>query len=551
MSKISIGLIYAVLFAANALAQAPLNKTWQAWWIACPGAAPFGYGVYHFRKAITLERKPERFVVHVSADNRYRFFVNGEFVASGPAQSDLRNWRYETLDLAPHLTAGANTLAAVVWNGGEHRPMAQISHRTGFLVQADSDNEKAANTEKTWRVTADRAYQPVAYRDNDRRLGWQYYVAGALERVDAKLYPWGWEKPGYDDVSWAESEQIDRAAPAGVESHQKWQLVPRPVPVLFERREPSARIARASGATVPAGFLAGRAPIDIAPHTAAIILIDHGRMTTGYPALRVSGGAGSQVRLTYSEALYDAHGRKGNRDEIEGKRPVGVSDVFLPDGGRQREFRPLWVRSFRFLEVAIETADAPLTLDAFEHTLTGYPAERAAAFECDSEAVRKIWETGWRTLALSSQDVLVSDLAWERIPYVGDTQIHALAWLATTGDERLVRQALEQFDASRAPFGLTQSRYPADLEQYTPLYSLVWVNMVHDYWMHRGDAAFVAGMLPGITQVLGWYERQVNDEGMIGPLFHLDFIDSSFDRKLIEGARSDAIHTLYSITPGR
>jgi hypothetical protein len=93
-----------------------------------------------------LPEAPGHFVVHVSADNRYRLFVNGQSVAAGPPQSDLRNWRFNTVDLGPYLKAGRNVLAAVVWNGGEHRPMAQISHRTGFLLQGDSEREQAVNT---------------------------------------------------------------------------------------------------------------------------------------------------------------------------------------------------------------------------------------------------------------------------------------------------------------------------------------------------------------------------------------------------------------------
>ncbi len=110
-----------------------------------------------------------------------------------------------------------------------------------------------------------------------------------------------------------------------------------------------------------------------------------------------------------------------------------------------------------------------------------------------------------------------------------------MAWLAVTGDDTLYRQALEQFDASRAPFGLTQSRYPAELEQYTPLYSLVWVTMVHDYWRYRNNDAFVRQFLPGIGQVLGWFERQKTPEGLIPPLFQLDFVDSDY------GSQRDAI----------
>jgi hypothetical protein len=65
---------------------------WEARWIPQEEER---YGVYHFRKKFALERQPGRFVIHISADNRYRLFVNGEYVTEGPQISDLRHWRFE------------------------------------------------------------------------------------------------------------------------------------------------------------------------------------------------------------------------------------------------------------------------------------------------------------------------------------------------------------------------------------------------------------------------------------------------------------------------
>jgi hypothetical protein len=53
------------------------------------------------------------------------------------------HWNYETVDLAPHLTAGKNIIAAKVWNEGEYKPEAQISWRTGFILQGNSPAEQA------------------------------------------------------------------------------------------------------------------------------------------------------------------------------------------------------------------------------------------------------------------------------------------------------------------------------------------------------------------------------------------------------------------------
>src|SRR6266496_2204141 len=105
----------------------PLTRKWPARWLSVAGAPPSDYGVYHFRKTFDLPARPSRFVVHVTADNRYQLFVNGERVAWGPARGDLYHWRYETVDLAPHLQAGRNVLAAVVWNLGVDAPQAQVT----------------------------------------------------------------------------------------------------------------------------------------------------------------------------------------------------------------------------------------------------------------------------------------------------------------------------------------------------------------------------------------------------------------------------------------
>ncbi len=76
---------------------------------------------------------------------------------------------------------------------------------------------------------------------------------------------------------------------------------------------------------------------------------------------------------------------------------------------------------------------------------------------------------------------------YEQLQYVGDTRIQALISYAVAGDDRLARQALRAFDNSRIPEGITRSRYPSSLPQSIPTFSLLYVDMLHDYWMYRPD----------------------------------------------------------------
>lgn len=54
------------------------------------------------------------FPIHVSADSRYRLFVNGQRVSFGPCKSYPERWYYETIDILPYLTEGENVISARV-----------------------------------------------------------------------------------------------------------------------------------------------------------------------------------------------------------------------------------------------------------------------------------------------------------------------------------------------------------------------------------------------------------------------------------------------------
>ena len=139
-----------------------------------------------------------------------------------------------------------------------------------------------------------------------------------------------------------------------------------------------ARVRRAQGIEPGDGFLRGTGDLVVPARTRAVLLLDQSHLTNAYAVLETSGGAGSTISLTYAEALKDAAGRKGNRDEIEGKTIVGVKDVFRPDGGERRRFQTLWFRTYRYVQVEIETADQPLRIHDLHGIFTAYPFELTA-----------------------------------------------------------------------------------------------------------------------------------------------------------------------------
>ena len=517
-------------------------------WIAPPGVPGDTFTVFHARRTFDLPSAPAHFVVHVSADNRYRLYVNGVQVSSGPQRSDVTHWRYETVDLAPQLHAGRNVIAALVWNWGAARPVAQHSHRTGFLLQGNGAPEALANTGLGWKLLRDAAYAPIVI--TSATVG-GYYAAAPGDSVDGARYPWGWERADYADDAWLVVSPPGNAEPAaplvafdvgggsaivgrmgrhavpagGYGEVLGWQLEARSIPPMEETPQRLTRVRRATGIASDDAFLRGSGDLVIPARTTASLLLDQGHTTNAYAVLETSGGDRSVVRLTYAEALIDAKGQKGNRDEIDGRTVRGVRDVFLPGGGKRRRFQTLYWRSFRYIQVDVTTGDEPLRVHDLHGVFTAYPFTERARFASDLPWLADMWRMNWNGARIGAFETYMDTPYYEQLQYVGDTRIQGLISLYVSGDDRLVRQAIEHFDASRIPEGITASRYPSELTQLIPPFSLIYVAMVHDYFMHRDDPAFIRQKLAGVRGILDWYARYVDATGLLGPMPYWNYMD--------------------------
>ncbi len=529
MMKQSVLILWAVLAGlgsisgAEAVNPALQNRSWPARWIAHPTVSVYEYGVYHFRKSFQLDKQPESFIVHVSADNRYRLFVNGTPVSEGPARGDLRHWRFETVDLAPYLQAGDNILAAVVWNYADDKPWAQISHHTGFLLQGNGPLSEQVNTGDQWKVYHDPAYSAIPVSQTALR---DFVAVGPGERVDGTKYPWGWQEKNYTDSEWVSARVVGRAAPRGLhDANTYWMLTPRTIPPMESTPQRLGRVARCQGIEAADDFGKNGRPLSIPAGKTVTLLRAQTYLTMGYPELTVSGGKGADIKLTYAEAMMDGNYRKGRRDSIDGRNIIGYYDIFTADGGFNRLFRPLWIRTWRYLQLDITTQSEPLTIENFQGVFTAYPLQEKASFACSDASLDEIWRVGWRTARLCAGETYFDCPYYEQLQYVGDTRIQSLISLYVAGDDRLVRNAIQLFNDSRTPDGLTSSRYPTSMPQVIPTFSLFWVSMIHDYWMHVDDPAFVQSLEVGVRGVLDWYKERIAANGMLGPMEWWNFVD--------------------------
>jgi alpha-L-rhamnosidase len=492
-----------------------------------PSAARGGYSVVHFRTTFALAAALEALAFWASAQQRFLLYLDGRLVARGPSRSPPS--RRSCARVAPGpLAAGAHTLCATVAHFGEHAGQGESAGPAFFVLEGEGE---ALRLRGPWRCFEDRSRSPLPEQAwGEARPS--YDAAGAGERVDGELAPWGCERPDFDDASWPIARDLGPAGPSGYGNYRQGvRLYPDPLPPIDEREGRFVRVASVAGplshAELEGWALGGRAVV-VPPGARVRALLDRGELVNAYTRLIVSGGRGGVVRVVACEAPFEnARARtKGDRDRPEGKAALGRLDEYLPDGGRRRAFAPLWFRAYRYLEVTAEAADEPLVLEGITPLETGYPLLERASFRAEGDPDHgRIWEVSVRTARRCAHETFLDGPHYEQLQYVADARVQAVFAYLVGDDDRLARKAVDDLHRARTAEGLVPSRAPSREGQVIPAFSLHWVGMLHDLFRYRGGAATIAPYLPAAREALAWFARLVRPDGLLGPLGHWSFLD--------------------------
>ena len=199
--------------------QPPSGLPWHAQWIAPPAVAsapvsspgkpdPLANTWICFRKTLDLSSAPKSAVARIAVDSKYWLWINGKQVVfegglkRGPNRTDSY---YDSVDLAPHLVAGKNTIAVLVWYFGKEGFSHISSGRPGLMVDAQIDGQ-SLHTDRSWKTRIHPAYGHTGDPKPNYRL------AESNVQFDVRKDVAGWMNPNFDDASW-EGAAVMGAAP--------------------------------------------------------------------------------------------------------------------------------------------------------------------------------------------------------------------------------------------------------------------------------------------------------------------------------------------------
>jgi alpha-L-rhamnosidase len=250
------------------------TNDWQAVWVCAPAATE----ALLLRREFEVKPGLKRAVVHVSGLGQYELMLNGTKAGDdflSPGWTDYNDTVLcDTKDVTPLLREGRNAAGMTLGNG-----MYNVVRRNRFVkftgsfgalraicqleLEYADGSRQIVGTDESWRTSAG----PITFSS----------IFGG-EDFDARLSPNGWDRAGFDDSAWRPAVQLVR---------------------------PPGALRGLSVAAPPLREIEIHRPISVRPLTNGNTLYDLGQNASHILRLRVTGPAGSSVRIIPSEILGD------------------------------------------------------------------------------------------------------------------------------------------------------------------------------------------------------------------------------------------------------
>ena len=461
---------------------------------------PQSINLYYFKKSFNA-KIGDKFIVKMSADTRYQFYLNDSLVCEGPCQGAAHQRLFEVVDASEYLADGENSICVkVMYVGTEQFSIVYRSSRPALWF----DGELQSGDE-TIRIGSDASWECL--RDDGLKFIYHLGIHGSMPPCEE----WLSEKTltPVKLCNWFEPFlSTNGFSPYG--TLQPYSLYERSIPQMKE-------YARRKMTAVKTGD--------------GCVIYDSGEYTTAKVYLKINAPKDTTVRVTYAEccSFSDPVGAqakgKAIRDDIlaEGARIDGVFDLIHAKGGEEI-FAPFWFRAFRYIKIEFPT-DADCEIDIPEYAPYFYPFDEAGSFECSDEKYNKMWHVGRNTLLCCTHETYVDCPYYEQGQYSQDGGLEMLYTFRTSSDKLMPKKFVDDLAASLTHDGMICAHYPSTSDQVIPNFSFYWILALKDYLLYTGDKDTVKMHMGTADKVLEAFEILRNEDGLIGPTKYWAYTD--------------------------
>lgn len=498
----------------------------------------------YFRKKF-LSQKKAIASIYCCADSKYRLWVNGKYIGSGPARGKAANPYYDTHKV--QLQQGENVIAFLVQHYFKETNLYE-SVEPGLICEIESDGRTIAATDRTWKTKLAHAYSPIS---------------GIFfpECFDAQLEEPDWYMADFDDSGWKNAIEKHQTKLAPGE-----RLIPRPIPLLKEKPIAPEKILRvylcqieniddfldkekiaetlwhakiidrpvviSPDIKVPCKWK--KFSLQLEPKTAICVVLDFGFETLAYVEFCIKGTAGTIVDFSQSECLWD------NRVATLWQSPSckQAQRILLRDG--TTSYRTNQPRGFRYMVVRFfNPQDKPteITVESIKGYEAIYPVEKNGFFKCSDRLLEEIYKISARTVNLCMEDAY-TDCPWrERSQWIGDMHIEALVNYYCFGAYDLSKKAILEITSSNTEEGWVPGVCPGAYKKNLPTWAMRIPVIVWEYYLFTGDFETLKKAYPGVKKQMQWLLTHTAEDGFYDLKEGWNFVDwTCLDELRADGA---------------
>lgn len=413
----------------------------------------------------------EKVLLEITGDDYYKVYINGSFLAQGPAQSEAGHYYYNRLDVRHALCPGKNVIAVhVYYQGLLNRAYNSADYRQGFIAELSIGDQLLLKSDESWK----------AIRAEENRPGEVFgYDTQFTEHLDSRSSMGNWRNTDYDDSNWPH-------AAVNKNADYTFALQPTPVLAVYEKK-----------------------PKQIEQLDPGHYLIDFGEEITGHFAMKARGEAGEEVEILSGEELLGD--RKAVRYEM--RCNCLYRDTWVLSG-LEDKFETFDYKGFRYVEV--RGPEKALQPESFHAVVRHYPLnEDSCRFTCSDDLMNRIFEICKNGVKYGSQENYVDCPTREKGQYLGDNTVIGHSHMLLSGDLRLYRKAIEQFAGSSAVCDGLMAVVPGHFMQEIADFSLQWPMQLLEYYRYSGDLEFLQSMYPYAERLLNYFRRYERADGLL------------------------------------
>ncbi len=193
---------------------------------------------------------------------------------------------------------------------------------------------------------------------------------------------------------------------------------------------------------------------------------------------------------------------------------------------------------FRFVRIDAVGAK-PVQLSQVRAVLQIRDLPYVGSFKCDDERLNKIWQVGAYTVHLNMQEYLWDGIKRDRLVWIGDMHPETSTIAAVFGANEVVPRSLD----------LTRDVTPVtEWMNGISSYSMWWILIHEQWWMHTGDRAYLAQQQPYLTALLKKLAGLIGEDGRekIDGMRFLDWPSSPNKQGVTAGLQGLLVMTLES-----